>query len=138
LNHQDYRSEAHIHLRSLIEKIVLTPNHGQGDLSIDLYGNLAGILSIASQENPMKNKSLNEKRLRQIAAAGNHSSEPSVNLVAGAGCQRYLPLQILVTALNIAAKPLPRSALLSIFEGAHTSTGADYTSTLLQSTIGGR
>ena len=85
LNHEDSRSEAHLHLRSLIEKIVLTPVPAQDDLSIDLYGDLAGILSIASQENPMKNKSLNEKRLRQIAVNDNFSSEPSVKLVAGAG-----------------------------------------------------
>ena len=85
LNHQEHRSEAHIHLRSLIEKIVLTPNPEQGDLSIDLYGDLAGILTIASQENPMNKATGIKKRLRQIAANDNHLSEPSVELVAGAG-----------------------------------------------------
>ena len=85
LNHQEHRSEAHIHLRSLIEKIVLTPNPDQGDLSIDLYGDLAGILTIASQENPMDKATGIKKRLRQIAVNDNHLSEPSVELVAGAG-----------------------------------------------------
>ena len=93
LNNQEHRSEAHIHLRSLIEKIVLTPNLDQNDLSIDLYGDLAGILQIASKDNSMNTIGI-KKRLRQIAANDNHLSEPSVELVAGAGCQRYLPLQI--------------------------------------------
>ena len=85
LNHEDGRAEAHLHLRSLIEKIILTPQSEKDELYIDLHGDLAGILRIASQENPMKNKSLNEKRLRQIAVNDNFSSEPSVMLVAGAG-----------------------------------------------------
>ena len=85
LNHQEHRSEAHIHLRSLIEKIVLTPKPEQKKLSIDLYGDLAGILSIASQENPMNISAGEKKRLRQIATNDNYSSEPSLELVAGAG-----------------------------------------------------
>ena len=36
-------------LWSLVEKIVLTPKIGSGDLAIDLYGDLAGILEIASK-----------------------------------------------------------------------------------------
>ena len=52
---------------------------------IDLFGDLAGILRIDSQENTMKNKTLNEKWLRQIAVSDKHLSEPSVELVAGAG-----------------------------------------------------
>jgi hypothetical protein len=46
---------------------------------IDLFGDLAGILRIDSQENTMKNKTLNEKRLKQIAVNDKHLSEPSVN-----------------------------------------------------------
>ncbi len=52
-NQEDVRGEAHLHLRGLIEKITLTPRPESEELSIDLYGSLAGILKIASQENPM-------------------------------------------------------------------------------------
>ncbi len=57
----------------------------QDDLSIDLYGDLAGILTIASKENAMKNMTQKEKRLGQIAVNDNYLSKPSVALVAGAG-----------------------------------------------------
>ncbi len=85
LNQEDVRGEAHIHLRGLIEKITLTPMPEQDELAIDLYGSLAGILKIASQENPMNNNTGIKKRLRQIAVNDNYSHEPSVELVAGAG-----------------------------------------------------
>ncbi len=84
LNQEDVRGEAHIHLRGLIEKIMLTPMPEQDELAIDLYGSLAGILKIASQENPMNNHTGIKKRLRQIAVNDNYSTEPSIELVAGA------------------------------------------------------
>ena len=83
LNHKESRSEASEHLRALIEKIILTPVETQEDLSIDLYGDLAGILRVASKENAMKNMSL-EKQLRQLAVNDNNQPEPSIELVAGA------------------------------------------------------
>jgi site-specific DNA recombinase len=49
-------SQAKEHVRALIEKIVLTPKEGGKELSIDLYGDLAGILKLAS-ENKLLNKS---------------------------------------------------------------------------------
>ncbi len=73
------------HLRTLIDKIVLTLVPGRQDLSIDLYGDLAGILSIASKENAMKIALAKEKRPRQMAVNDNHPSEPSVVLVVGVG-----------------------------------------------------
>jgi hypothetical protein len=47
---ENYRSEAAELLRSLVEKVALTPVPGQKRLSIDLYGDLAGILSIATKQ----------------------------------------------------------------------------------------
>ncbi|MES9993990.1 MAG: recombinase family protein [Candidatus Thiodiazotropha sp.] len=82
LNQEETRGEAHEALRGLIEKIVLTPAPETDELTIDLHGSLAGILSIASQETSMNYR--NEKRLRQVASNDN-LSEPSVELVAGAG-----------------------------------------------------
>ncbi len=50
LEHKDVRAEPAEHLRALIGKIVLTPEPGREDLRIHLHGDLAGILSIASQK----------------------------------------------------------------------------------------
>ncbi|MBT2970532.1 MAG: recombinase family protein [Candidatus Thiodiazotropha sp. (ex Ctena orbiculata)] len=77
--------EAREHVRALIEKIVLTPRADRDDLSIDLYGDLAGILKISMRNKPMKFKGNKEKRLEPMTANDNHNFEPSVQLVAGAG-----------------------------------------------------
>ena len=135
LDQEENRGEAALILRGLIEKIVLTPVPGQDDLSIDLHGSLAGILSIASQENPMKNQATKEKRLARLVANDNYSSQPSIVLVAGAGCQRYLPL---VTALDIASKPLQEEALLSAMEGVRSSKEAYSTSNSALPATGGQ
>ena len=50
LDREDARAEASEHLRALIGKIVLTPRPGRDNLRIDLHGDLAGILQIASQK----------------------------------------------------------------------------------------
>ena len=48
LNTQDHRAEAADIIRTLIDKIVLTPTLDRQSLVIDLHGALAGILSMAS------------------------------------------------------------------------------------------
>ena len=48
LNIPERRSEASQHLRAMIEKVVLTPNEAGEELTIDLFGDLAGILSVAT------------------------------------------------------------------------------------------
>lgn len=50
LNDEANRTEAAELLRSLVDKIVLTPKATGKGLSIDLYGDLAGILSIAANQ----------------------------------------------------------------------------------------
>ena len=78
-------SEAREQVRGLVEKIVLSPKNDDDGLSIDLYGDLAGILRIASEDKSMKEKGKIEKRLESMTANDNHNFEPSVQLVAGAG-----------------------------------------------------
>ena len=74
------QGEAAEHLRGLIEKIVLTPHPGREDLQIDLYGDLAGILSMAAS------KKADQKRERLRNAVNDNIPEPSkIVLVAGAG-----------------------------------------------------
>ncbi len=75
LEGEDQRAEAAEHLRGLIRKIVLTPEPEREDLRIDLHGDLAGILSIASQKRVRPGKTLN------LSASGPNKME----LVAGAG-----------------------------------------------------
>ncbi|NJN69834.1 MAG: hypothetical protein HC801_05895 [Nitrospira sp.] len=58
LERSDCRAEAAGHLRALIGKIVLTPVPGRNDLQIDLHGDLAGILQIASQKRVRPGKTL--------------------------------------------------------------------------------
>ncbi|MCK4841520.1 MAG: hypothetical protein KAT04_06515, partial [Methylococcales bacterium] len=53
LNTEDSRNEASEHLRALVDKIVLTPKGGEKELSIDLYGDLAGILNMATENKDM-------------------------------------------------------------------------------------
>ena len=72
LNRKDARGEASEHLRALIGKIVLTPESGRDELRIDLHGDLAGILQIASQ--------------KQARPGNKNVSGPNkIALVAGAG-----------------------------------------------------
>ena len=73
------------HVRALIEKIVLTPKDNRKELSIDLYGNLAGILKIASKGDSMKNLAQKSKRLDKKAINDNFLTEPSITVVAGEG-----------------------------------------------------
>ena len=78
-------AEAREQVRGLIEKIVLSSKDGEDELSIDLYGDLAGILRIATEDKTMKDKGKIEKRLEAMAVNDNDNFEPSVQLVAGAG-----------------------------------------------------
>ena len=74
------QGEAAEHLRGLIEKIVLTPRLEREELQIDLYGDLAGILSMAAE------KTGHQKRERLRNAVNDNIPEPSkIVLVAGAG-----------------------------------------------------
>jgi len=50
LNDEGNRVEAADLIRSLVEKVVLTPKAAEKGLSIDLYGDLAGILTIATKK----------------------------------------------------------------------------------------
>ncbi len=126
-------NEAREHVRGLIEKIILTPKISGDDLQIDLYGDLAGILAIATEEQSIGR---NEKRPVDGIAKSNAIYRPSVQLVAGAGCQLYRPL---FTAFDITREPPTASALLSMvqtaIEGACSSEGADYTNTIPKSTM---
>jgi len=78
LTDEDCRAEATALMRDLIDKIVFAPaeHEGRKTLSIDLYGDIAGILSMAAQTKKPPQKS--------------GFSEESIKLVAGARNQRYL------------------------------------------------
>ena len=139
------------HVRGLIEKIVLTPwSHlgkscplgGRDELKIDLYGDLAGILDLAAGAEAASKDRLLSGRIQQ-AVNDNRFGTTKTALVAGAGCQRYLPL---FQAFDIAAAPAaldPLSAVLSNSEGvrasraAHCTGSASETATAIISGNGG-
>jgi len=78
-------SEAKENVRALIEKILLTPKEGRKEVSIDFYGDLAGIPKIASEDKIMNNAKGLTKRLEKNAVNDNIVFEPSLQLVAGTG-----------------------------------------------------
>ena len=112
LNDDEHRTEAAQIVRGLIEKIVLIPTKDRKELKVDLYGDLAGILSTAtgrglppassstvlqqskkrrsekSQEPALSKDELQQAKL--VAGGRNHHSLPELankqeKLVAGVG-----------------------------------------------------
>jgi site-specific DNA recombinase len=79
LERSDFKAEAAEHLRALIGKVVLTPEPGREDLRIDLHGDLAGILKIASQKRarPGKTLDLSESGPNKIALVAGVGFEPT-------------------------------------------------------------
>ena len=66
LNREENRGEAADILRSLIDRIELRPNQ-QGKLEIDLYGDLAGILTLAgNKDRPLDQSDPSFSRLRWL------------------------------------------------------------------------
>jgi hypothetical protein len=74
LNCDDGRAEAAEIVRSLIEAIVLVP--ADGDLDVEVVGDLAGILAFAAPQSEKPSRSGRE---------GSFRSASQVKLVAGAG-----------------------------------------------------
>ena len=70
LNDDENRIEAAEIIRSLIDRILLTPNH-EGKLDIDLYGDLAGILTVAAnKEKPLQKSDPSVVQVKMVAGAG--------------------------------------------------------------------
>ncbi|MBX2834843.1 MAG: recombinase family protein [Micavibrio sp.] len=84
LNDENLRNEAAELLRSLVDKIVLTPKKGQKELAINLYGDLAGILSIAVENTSGKKQ---DSLVDQVKALASNDNDPDlqIKMVAGAG-----------------------------------------------------
>jgi site-specific DNA recombinase len=68
LNRKENRDEAADILRSLIDRIELTPNQ-QGKLEIDLYGDLAGILTLAGGK-PLDQNDQSVQQVKMVAGVG--------------------------------------------------------------------
>jgi hypothetical protein len=91
LNDEVIKAEAADILRSLIERVVLTPSADASDgLDAQLYGELAGVLALSDPD---------KQKLPALGAAGSQLS-----VVAGARNQRYL---------HMVRSPVPRIAALS-------------------------
>ncbi len=88
LNSGDRRMEAAEILRSLIEKITLTPNAEREKLIVDLYGDLAGILAMSAEKKATPEDK--ETLLKQADSLLNTKNLPTgdnvqVKMVAGGG-----------------------------------------------------
>ena len=73
LTDENHRTEAAALIRNLIEKIVLNPieHEGRKTVSIDLYGDIAGILSMAAKtEKPPRKSGFSEESIKLVAGAG--------------------------------------------------------------------
>jgi len=103
LNDNDRRAEAVEVIRSLVEKIVLTPAtiDGKDTLAIDLHGHLAGILSLSAQtKKPLTESDFSVTSTKLVAGGGFEFNRPdsgettgSTKLVAGGRNSRFLQLQ---------------------------------------------
>ena len=70
LNREENRGEAADILRSLVDRIELKPNQ-QGKLEIDLYGDLAGILSLAGKKDrPLDQSDPSVQQVKVVAGEG--------------------------------------------------------------------
>ena len=93
LNEDTRRQEASDLLRRLIDKIVLTPDMGSEKLTIDLYGDLAGILALAHGQTHYDGDVLKHGGKPEAAGTPNRSrsqrdasnDEQQFKMVAGAG-----------------------------------------------------
>ncbi|PCJ20513.1 MAG: resolvase [SAR86 cluster bacterium] len=128
LNQDGARSEASEHLRGLVDKIVLTPKADEDGLTIDLYGDLSGILNMSIGD---KNMNLIERLA--LSPVNDNSPQAFQQDSNGSGGTLLTLSSLLINAFDIASKPpisTTASALLSkspITEGVHASMGADYT-----------
>jgi len=69
LNDDENRAEAADIIRSLVERIELTPN-GDGKLDIDLFGDLAGILALAAnKDGPLDKSDPSVQQVKMVAGA---------------------------------------------------------------------
>lgn len=83
LHEPEVKDEAVLKIRALVEKVVLTPVEGKEELSVDLYGDLAGILTVAAS------KSLKAEQIETMADQIREMSgvsaalNPELNEIAG-------------------------------------------------------
>jgi len=71
LNREENWGEAADILRSLVDRIELRPNQ-QGKLEIDLYGDLAGILTLAGKKaRPLDQNDPSVQQVKVVAGARN-------------------------------------------------------------------
>ena len=83
LNHPEDRQEASETIRALIEKIVLHPGKGRGEMHATLHGELGTLLDFAASHG---------QGAKNTNTPGAKASGVSVSGIAGAGYQRFLRL----------------------------------------------
>jgi hypothetical protein len=68
LGDEDYRAEAVGIIRTLVDKVVLTPTEieGKKTVAIDLYGEFAGLLSLAPKKKPLKKSDFSVESIKSL------------------------------------------------------------------------
>ncbi|MGI9505021.1 MAG: hypothetical protein ACR2RE_18400 [Geminicoccaceae bacterium] len=71
-NAEENRAEAAEVIRSLVDRIIMTPND-KGQLEIDLHGDLAGILSMATnKDKPLEESDPPVQQVKMVAGERKH------------------------------------------------------------------
>ena len=84
LNAEENRAEAADVIRSLVDRITLSPN-AEGKLDIDLYGDLAGILTMAAnKERPLDESDPSVQQVKMVAGVGFEPTQSALGLFARA------------------------------------------------------
>jgi hypothetical protein len=93
LNSSDRRMEAANILRSLIDKIKLTPSSEREKLIVDLHGDLAGILSMSAEKKASsEDKELLFKQADTLISEGSTPDEGDMQVKMVAGGRSILSL----------------------------------------------
>jgi site-specific DNA recombinase len=86
LDDPENRLEAIVMIRGLIDKIVLNPIEGTKELSVDLHGDLAGVLKMASnKDKPLIEIETMADQVKMVAGGCVALTPDGVKMVAGAG-----------------------------------------------------
>lgn len=81
---KDGRDEVITLLRSLVSKIVITPVAGKLEISVDLYGDMAGILSVATGKSRSSEQVLNMAAQVHMMTALDMSYQQETHVSVGA------------------------------------------------------
>ncbi len=85
LNEDQSRAEAIELIRSLIDYIVITPDRRRGGSTVDVHGDLAGILNIAAGKKETEDDEFDLRQIRLVAGMAPHDYIKTAGIGGGGG-----------------------------------------------------